>query len=68
MKTLEVANKFELEHKPAEANGKLYLTQEIWEKNPPKQESLILLIAAYLWRWYKTYLALNENNEFFSFE
>lgn len=32
MKTLEAANKFELEYKPAEANGKVYLTQEVWEK------------------------------------
>lgn len=36
MKTLEVTNKFELEHKSAEANGKVYLTQEIWGKNSPK--------------------------------
>lgn len=36
MKTLEAANKFELEHKPAEAKGKVYLTQEIWYKKSPK--------------------------------
>lgn len=35
MKTLEAANKFELEHKP-EANGKVYLTQEIWKKKSSK--------------------------------
>lgn len=32
MKTLEAANNFELEHKCAEANGKVYLRQEIWKK------------------------------------
>lgn len=43
MKTLESTDKFELEHKPTEANGKVYLTQEIWKKKSPKVEVLLFL-------------------------
>lgn len=48
MKTLQVTNKFEFEHKLADVYGKVYLPKEIWEKNPPNQASLILLIAVFL--------------------
>lgn len=43
MDTLE-ANKFELEHKSAEANRKVYLAQEIWKKKIPQSRSLLFFL------------------------